>query len=40
MTRHPKRFRDFSEAAKLVIEVATGQREDRANATRIFLRRL
>jgi hypothetical protein len=27
--KHPKRPRDFSQAAKLVIEVATGQREDR-----------
>jgi hypothetical protein len=26
----PKRPRDFSQAAKFVIEVATGQREDRA----------
>jgi hypothetical protein len=27
--KHPKRPRDFSQAAKLVIDVATGQREDR-----------
>jgi len=30
MTKHPKRPRDFSQAAKLVIDVATGQVEDRA----------
>jgi hypothetical protein len=29
MTRHPKRPRDFSQAAKLVIDIATGQVEDR-----------
>ena len=29
MTKPPKRPRDFSQAAKLVIDVATGQREDR-----------
>jgi len=29
MTKAPKRPRDFSQAAKFVIEVATGQREDR-----------
>jgi hypothetical protein len=29
MARHPKRPRDFSQAAKLVIDVATGQVEDR-----------
>jgi hypothetical protein len=29
MTKHPKRPRDFSQAAKLVIDVATGQVEDR-----------
>jgi hypothetical protein len=28
-TKHPKRPRDFSQAAKLVIDVATGQVEDR-----------
>jgi hypothetical protein len=28
--KHPKRPRDFSQAAKLVIDVATGQVEDRA----------
>jgi hypothetical protein len=27
--KHPKRPRDFSQAAKLVIDVATGQAEDR-----------
>ena len=27
--KHPKRPRDFSQAAKLVIDVATGQIEDR-----------
>jgi hypothetical protein len=27
--KHPKRPRDFSQAAKLVIDVATGQVEDR-----------
>jgi hypothetical protein len=30
MTKPPKRPRDFSQAAKLVIDVATGQVEDRA----------
>jgi hypothetical protein len=30
MTKPPKRPRDFSQAAKLVIDVATGQAEDRA----------
>ena len=30
MTRAPKRPRDFSQAAKLVIDVATGQAEDRS----------
>jgi len=30
MTKAPKRPRDFSQAAKLVIDVATGQVEDRA----------
>jgi hypothetical protein len=30
MTKRPKRPRDFSQAAKLVIDVATGQVEDRA----------
>ena len=30
MTKYPKRPRDFSQAAKLVIDVATGQVEDRA----------
>jgi hypothetical protein len=29
MTKAPKRPRDFSQAAKLVIDVATGQIEDR-----------
>jgi hypothetical protein len=29
MTKTPKRPRDFSQAAKLVIDVATGQVEDR-----------
>jgi hypothetical protein len=29
MTKPPKRPRDFSQAAKFVIEVATGQTEDR-----------
>jgi hypothetical protein len=29
MTKPPKRPRDFSQAAKLVIDVATGQAEDR-----------
>ncbi len=29
MTKAPKRPRDFSQAAKLVIDVATGQTEDR-----------
>jgi hypothetical protein len=29
MTKPPKRPRDFSQAAKFVVEVATGQREDR-----------
>ncbi len=29
MTKPPKRPRDFSQAAKLVIDVATGQVEDR-----------
>lgn len=29
MTKAPKRPRDFSQAAKLVIDVATGQVEDR-----------
>ena len=29
MTKRPKRPRDFSQAAKLVIDVATGQVEDR-----------
>jgi general stress protein YciG len=27
--KHPKRPRDFSQAAKFVVDVATGQREDR-----------
>jgi hypothetical protein len=27
--KHPKRPRDFSQAAKLVIDIATGQVEDR-----------
>jgi hypothetical protein len=30
VARHTKRPRDFSQAAKLVIDVATGQVEDRA----------
>jgi hypothetical protein len=30
VTKHPKRPRDFSQAAKLVIDVATGHVEDRA----------
>lgn len=30
MTKAPRRPRDFSQAAKLVIDVATGQVEDRA----------
>lgn len=30
MTKPPKRPRDFSQAAKFVVDVATGQREDRA----------
>lgn len=29
MTKPPKRPKDFSQAAKLVIDVATGQAEDR-----------
>ena len=29
MSKAPKRPRDFSQAAKLVIDVATGEREDR-----------
>jgi hypothetical protein len=29
MPKPPKRPRDFSQAAKFVVEVATGQREDR-----------
>jgi hypothetical protein len=29
VNKPPKRPRDFSQAAKLVIDVATGQREDR-----------
>jgi hypothetical protein len=29
MTKSPKRPRDFSQAAKLVVEIATGQVEDR-----------
>jgi hypothetical protein len=29
VTKPPKRPRDFSQAAKFVIEVATGEREDR-----------
>jgi hypothetical protein len=29
MTAHRKRPRDFSQAAKLVIDIATGQVEDR-----------
>jgi hypothetical protein len=29
MTRHPKRPRDFSQAAKLVIEIATGEKPNR-----------
>jgi hypothetical protein len=29
MTKRPKRPRDFSQAAKLVIDIATGQVEDR-----------
>jgi hypothetical protein len=29
MTKAPKRPRDFSQAAKLVVDVATGQVEDR-----------
>ena len=29
MTKPPKRPRDFSQAAKLVIDMATGQAEDR-----------
>jgi general stress protein YciG len=29
MTKPPKRPRDFSQAAKFVVDVATGQREDR-----------
>ena len=28
--KHPKRPRDFSQAAKLVVDIATGQVEDRA----------
>lgn len=30
MTKHPRRPRDFSQAAKFVVDVATGQAEDRA----------
>jgi hypothetical protein len=29
MTKHPKRPRDFSQAAKLVVDIAAGQVEDR-----------
>jgi hypothetical protein len=29
MTKHPKRPRDFSQAAKLVVDIASGQVEDR-----------
>jgi hypothetical protein len=29
MTKPPKRPRDFSQAAKFVVEVTTGEREDR-----------
>jgi hypothetical protein len=31
MTKPPKRPRDFSQAAKFVIDVATGQAEDRVS---------
>jgi hypothetical protein len=30
VSKPPKRPRDFSQAAKFVVDVATGQREDRA----------
>ena len=29
MTKHPKRPRDFNQAAKLVVDIASGQVEDR-----------
>jgi hypothetical protein len=29
MTKHPKRPRDFSQAAKLVVDIASGEIEDR-----------
>jgi hypothetical protein len=29
MTPHPKRPRDFSQAAKLIVDIASGQVEDR-----------
>jgi hypothetical protein len=29
MTKHPKRPRDFSQAAKLVVDIASGDVEDR-----------
>ena len=29
MAKHPKRPRDFSQAAKLVVDIASGQVEDR-----------
>jgi hypothetical protein len=29
MTKHPKRPRDFSQAAKLVIDIATGEKPNR-----------
>jgi len=31
--KHPKRPRDFSQAAKFVVDVATGQAEDRESPT-------
>lgn len=30
MTKHPKRPRDFSQAAKLVVDIATGQLDEEA----------
>lgn len=33
MTKHPKRPRDFSQAAKFVIDAATGQIEDQKPPT-------
>ena len=29
MTKHPRRPRDFNQAAKLVVDIASGQVEDR-----------